>query len=118
VQLFYFWSLNKYGFGLSILFESDFNRSRFADRPVPELPAPAFASTSNEQMMTKRIENPAAFHGRQNQAKPWPPVGTSSCSPAEFVRIRTGGAPSAKSTDEQEFVPTDDHERQTDADEP
>src|ERR1700751_2708064 len=32
VQLFYFWSLNKYGFGFSILFESDFNRSRFADR--------------------------------------------------------------------------------------
>jgi hypothetical protein len=31
VRPFYFWSLNKYGFGFSILFESDFNRSRFAD---------------------------------------------------------------------------------------
>jgi hypothetical protein len=93
-------------------------------------------------MMTKRIENPAAVHGRQNQARPWLSVGTSSrlrqayvaaklchfehlatrarhseataaCSSAEFARIRTGGAPSAKSTDEQELVPTGDRERRT-----
>ena len=85
---------------------------------VPALPAPAFASTPQRTMMTKRIENPAAVPGRQNQAKSWLSVGTRSCSSAESVRTRAGGAPSAKSTDEQELVPTDDHEWRTDDGEP
>ncbi|PWT85697.1 MAG: hypothetical protein C5B58_02640 [Acidobacteria bacterium] len=67
-------------------------------------------------MMTKRIENPAAVHGRQN--RPWWPVGTSSCSSVLFaltappLRIRPNSA------DEQELVPTGDRERQTDNGEP
>ena len=42
---------------------------------VPVLPTPVFASTPQRTMMTKRIENPAAVHGRQNEAKPERPLG-------------------------------------------
>jgi hypothetical protein len=74
----YFWMPIKCGFGFQfysnlILIEVDLQIAT-----VSELPAPAFASTPQRTMMTKRIENPAAVHGRQNQAEPWQPAGTSS----------------------------------------
>ena len=57
---------------------------------VPELPAPAFASTPQRTMMTKRIENPAAVHGRQNQAKPWRPLDFLSQLPGSRSRKANG----------------------------
>ena len=114
----YFWSRNKYGFGFQFYSNLILIEVGLQIATVPELPAPAFASTPQRTMMTKRIENPAAVPGRRNQAKSWLSVGTRSCSSAESVRTRAGGAPSAKSTDEQELVPTDDHEWRTDDGEP
>jgi hypothetical protein len=108
----YFWSRNKYGFGFQFYSNLILIEVGLQIAAVQALPAPAFAPPQRT-MMTKRIENPAAVPGSQNQAKPWLSVGTSTCSSAESVRIRAGGAPSAKSTDEQELIPTDDHERRT-----